>query len=43
MSKLCEAGKPFEYYLAKADGDYPEAAKQLSQEIKEGKLKFLKI
>lgn len=35
LSKFCLMGKPFEYYLAKANGEVAEAAKVLSQEFNE--------
>jgi hypothetical protein len=33
LSKYCVMGKPFEYYLASADGNYPSAAKLIAQEF----------
>lgn len=33
LSKFCVMGKPFEFYLAGADGDYPTAAKLIAQEF----------
>lgn len=35
LSKFCVAGKPFEYYLATADGNYPLVAEQLAQDFNE--------
>lgn len=33
LSKFCVMGKPFEYYLASADGNYPMAAKFIAQDF----------
>lgn len=33
LSKFCVMGKPFEYYLASSDGNYPAAAKLIAQEF----------
>lgn len=33
LSKFCVMGKPFEFYLASADGNYPAAAKLIAQEF----------
>lgn len=33
LSKFCVMGKPFEYYLASADGNYPATAKLIAQEF----------
>lgn len=33
LSKFCVMGKPFEYYIASADGNYPAAAKLIAQEF----------
>ncbi len=35
LSKFCITEKPFEYYLATADGDYPHAARLISEEFNE--------
>ncbi|AKZ62105.1 hypothetical protein F506_04975 [Herbaspirillum hiltneri N3] len=35
LSRFCVTGKPFEYYLAAGDGDYPRAARALSQDFNE--------
>jgi hypothetical protein len=33
LSRFCVMNKPFEYYLASADGNYPTAAKLIAQEF----------
>lgn len=33
LSKFCVMGKPFEFYLASADGNYPSAAKLIAQDF----------
>jgi hypothetical protein len=33
LSRFCLMGKPFEYYLASADGSYPVAARLIAQEF----------
>ena len=35
LSRFCVAGKPFEYYLAQADGEFPMAATRLAEGFNE--------
>jgi hypothetical protein len=35
LSRFCQAGKPFEYYLAKADGSYPRSAALIAEDFNE--------
>lgn len=35
LSKFCVTGRPFEYYLASADGNYPKVASLLSSDFNE--------